>query len=110
MAGDDSTSIRDAVLAMKQTNPELTSDEIATRLGCSKQRVEKTLEEYDSIGTDILDPAEWEDPNQCPFCGDKLRDGGPGFIDHIEDAEDCAVSFAQWREGIAGDVQGEWVG
>ncbi|WP_336036971.1 DUF7501 family protein [Halobacterium yunchengense] len=56
------------------------------------------------------DSPEWDDPDFCPFCGAKLTDGGAGFVDHLEDAPECARRFEQWREQVVDDVGGEWGG
>ena len=53
---------------------------------------------------------DWTDPDFCPFCGEKLTDGGGGFIDHIEEAPACEERFESWREGIVDDIDGEWSG
>jgi hypothetical protein len=36
---------------------------------------------------------DWETPDYCPFCGTGLRDGGAGFMEHIEDAPTCRERF-----------------
>jgi hypothetical protein len=51
---------------------------------------------------------DWETPDYCPFCGTGLRDGGAGFMEHIEDAPTCRERFQVWRENVASDVGGEW--
>ena len=52
----------------------------------------------------------WSDPNRCPFCGAGLRNPGDGFIDHIEEAPNCASRFGLWRDRIGDDIQGDWGG
>ena len=69
----------------------------------------RTLESRDEIGLESPEPTDWSDPDRCPFCGESIIDGGPSFVEHVESADDCAVAFARWREGVAGDVAGEWV-
>lgn len=56
--------------------------------------------------------SEWNNPDFCPFCGQRLPDGGPGFIDHIEKGENatCRERFEQWRENVIDDIGGEWTG
>lgn len=58
------------------------------------------------------DSPEWNSPDFCPFCGHELSDGGPGFIDHIEDDGHafCSERFKQWRENVASDIGEEWTG
>lgn len=58
------------------------------------------------------DSAAWDNPDYCPFCGQRLPDGGPGFVDHIQKDENatCRERFEEWRENIAGDMGGEWGG
>lgn len=53
---------------------------------------------------------EWERPDFCPFCGTELRDGGPGFIEHIEDAPTCKERFDVWRQRVVEDIGSEWGG
>ncbi len=66
------------------------------------------MSEYDhpAVGS-----ANWDNPDFCPFCGTQLPDGGPGFIDHIEQDEyaTCRDRFEEWRDNVADDVGGEWV-
>lgn len=52
----------------------------------------------------------WNRPEYCPFCGQELNDPGAGFIDHLEDNEECAYEFDRWRAAIIDDVEGEWSG
>lgn len=52
----------------------------------------------------------WNDPTVCPFCGGHVADGGPGFMDHVDDSPACMAAFDVWREQVAGDVGGEWSG
>ncbi|WP_458206425.1 DUF7501 family protein [Haladaptatus sp. NG-SE-30] len=54
--------------------------------------------------------AEWNDPQQCPFCNAALDDGGWGFIVHIRENQPCNEEFEMWREQISGDMRGEWAG
>ena len=58
------------------------------------------------------DSPNWDDPDYCPFCGQRLPDGGPGFFDHIrtEDNAVCRKRFEDWRENVAEDIGGEWSG
>jgi hypothetical protein len=53
---------------------------------------------------------EWDNPDICPFCGAALRDGGAGFIEHIETAETCRERFEGWLENISGDMGSTWTG
>ncbi|MFC3476629.1 DUF7501 family protein [Halobacterium litoreum] len=53
---------------------------------------------------------DWDDPDACPFCGASLRDGGAGFIEHVEENPACRRRFEEWRENVAGDVGPEWLG
>lgn len=57
-----------------------------------------------------LDSPEWDNPDFYPFCGAALRDGGAGFMEHIETAPDCRERFETWRGNIADDIGGEWSG
>lgn len=100
---------RVVIVAVKQINPDLSPDRIAERVGVSTERVEETLAEYDAMDVEPANPTEWDDPHRCPFCGAALADAGAGFIEHVESSESCAVSFARWRAGIAGDIRGEWI-
>ncbi|WP_254547393.1 DUF7501 family protein [Halomarina pelagica] len=52
----------------------------------------------------------WGDPERCAFCGARLVDGGPGFIDHIGDSPPCRARFDEWRERVTDDIGGEWSG
>lgn len=54
--------------------------------------------------------AGWENPDFCPFCGERLTDPGTGFMDHIEDSDTCHTRFSEWRENISGDMGSEWGG
>lgn len=56
------------------------------------------------------DSPEWDNPDFCPFCGAALRDGGAGFIEHIETTPACQERFEIWRENVADDIDGEWSG
>lgn len=58
------------------------------------------------------DSEGWDNPDFCPFCGQRVPDGGAGFYDHIKEAENstCRERFEEWRENVAGDVGGEWSG
>ncbi|WP_431357802.1 DUF7501 family protein [Haloarcula marina] len=49
-------------------------------------------------------------PGLCPFCGTALRDGGAGFMEHIETADTCRERFEAWLENISGDMEGTWTG
>jgi hypothetical protein len=53
---------------------------------------------------------DWENPDFCPFCGERLSDPGEGFLDHVADSTPCDERFAAWRENIADDIGGEWSG
>lgn len=53
---------------------------------------------------------DWDRPDFCPFCGTALSDGGPGFIDHLEEFPDCRTRFEGWRDRIVEDIGGEWSG
>lgn len=100
----------EAILAMQQANPELTPEEIAHRIGCSIDDVAEVLEQGESVILELSGSHDWSDPDRCPFCSAELEDGGPGFMAHIDQAENCALEFTHWREGIAGDIEGEWSG
>ncbi|WP_254522045.1 DUF7501 family protein [Natrinema caseinilyticum] len=54
----------------------------------------------------------WDNPDFCPFCGHRLPDGGPGFVDHIQNDANatCRDRFEEWRENVADDIGGEWSG
>ncbi|WP_457852211.1 DUF7501 family protein [Natronorarus salvus] len=39
------------------------------------------------------DSDEWANPEFCAFCSENLRDGGAGFMEHIESAETCEARF-----------------
>ncbi|MDG5818099.1 hypothetical protein [Natronococcus sp. A-GB7] len=58
------------------------------------------------------DSSQWDNPDFCPFCSQPVSDGGPGFMDHIDDDENatCRDRFEQWRDGVADDMNGEWGG
>ena len=56
------------------------------------------------------DSPDWERPDFCPFCGARLPDGGPGFMDHVAEADTCRERFEAWRERVAEDIAGEWGG
>ncbi|GGM54371.1 hypothetical protein J2752_000632 [Halarchaeum rubridurum] len=60
--------------------------------------------------TDV-DPVDvdWDDPQECPWCGADIADGGAGFMDHIEANPECEEAFEAWRENVADDVGGEWM-
>lgn len=53
---------------------------------------------------------DWSDPNQCPFCGDVLASPGNGFIDHVDENENCADRFDTWRGRISDDMHAGWSG
>ena len=52
----------------------------------------------------------WSDTATCPFCGSELADPGAGFVDHIGASPDCQTEFDTWRENIADDLGGTWIG
>lgn len=58
------------------------------------------------------DSPEWDNPDFCPFCGEQLPDGGPGFIDHVRETENatCRERFETWRENVVDDIGGDWSG
>jgi len=56
------------------------------------------------------DGTNWEDHQACPFCGEGLRNGGAGFLEHAAENANCQTRFDEWRENVAGDVNGEWPG
>jgi hypothetical protein len=62
--------------------------------------------------SDAPDPedVDWDDPDACPFCGERLTDGGAGFVDHAEANPECMARFEDWRENVADDVGAEWSG
>lgn len=51
----------------------------------------------------------WADNDVCPFCTAELADPGAGFIDHIDDSEECEAGFDEWRSNLAGDMRGGWM-
>ena len=55
---------------------------------------------------------DWDNPDYCPFCGADLRDGGAGFVEHIEqeDHATCRDRFEEWRENVVNDIEGDWSG
>lgn len=53
---------------------------------------------------------QWDDPERCPFCGRRLADAGAGFIEHVAESPVCEDAFDQWRDRIASDIAGEWIG
>jgi hypothetical protein len=57
-----------------------------------------------------VNSSNWDNPDFCPFCGQRLPDGGPGVVDHIEEKETCRQRFEDWRENIADDIEAEWSG
>lgn len=92
-------------------HPDLTDEELAARLDVDEATVADVLAEHD--GTELVEAAaatNWDDPDACPFCGARLPDGGPGFVNHIEEREACRLGFERWRENAAGDIGGEWTG
>lgn len=56
------------------------------------------------------DDTEWNSPEQCPFCGAPLTDGGSGFIDHIDATPGCRERFESWIDRVRDDIEGEWIG
>lgn len=56
------------------------------------------------------DADNWSNPDLCPFCGVRLKDGGAGFIDHIDEATVCRDRFDAWKKRIRDDIGGEWGG
>lgn len=52
----------------------------------------------------------WDDPDFCPFCGERLTDAGAGFMSHVDESSTCRERFDAWRENVADDVGGEWSG
>lgn len=52
--------------------------------------------------------AAWDTPDYCPFCGDELPDGGPGFYDHVQEQDNatCLERFDAWRENVVDDIGG----
>jgi len=55
------------------------------------------------------DEVDWDNPDQCPWCGAPIENGGSGFIEHIEESPDCEAAFERWRENVAEDVGAEWI-
>jgi hypothetical protein len=51
----------------------------------------------------------WTDTGVCPFCDAEIADPGAGFIDHVDDSDDCADDFDTWRTRVADDVTGGWI-
>lgn len=56
------------------------------------------------------DSDDWANPDLCAFCGENLRDGGAGFMEHIETAETCKARFEDWLENISDDMGSTWTG
>ena len=52
----------------------------------------------------------WSDPSQCPFCDTALASPGAGFVDHLDDSDDCRTEFDVWRGRVADDLGGAWTG
>lgn len=52
----------------------------------------------------------WDGPEQCPFCGEALADGGPAFVEHLGTSPACAGGFEAWRDRVAEDIAGGWSG
>lgn len=52
----------------------------------------------------------WNDPSQCPFCGDGLPSPGSGFVDHIDENQACGEEFEAWRANVTDDVPHGWPG
>ncbi|MFB6121343.1 MAG: hypothetical protein ABEJ68_09535 [Halobacteriaceae archaeon] len=52
----------------------------------------------------------WSDPNECPFCGERLESPGEGFMIHIEESPDCDADFDTWRDRVSGDMAAGWSG
>jgi hypothetical protein len=46
----------------------------------------------------------------CPFCRAELADPGAGFVAHLDQRPACDDEFERWRQGVAGDMGGEWIG
>lgn len=108
---NDLTDQERAVLAKAYATPDTTPDEIAEELDLAESKVETILREHDeSAIADAAGRTDWDDPTTCPFCGGALRDGGAGFMDHIDENEACELGFERWRESVAGDIGGEWIG
>jgi hypothetical protein len=53
---------------------------------------------------------QWDDPNQCPFCGETLTNGGSAFMSHIRMNDPCKTEFEMWRTHVRNDINGEWSG
>lgn len=51
----------------------------------------------------------WTDNDVCPFCDAELPDPGAGFIDHLDDSEECESGFDDWRTNVVDDVRGGWI-
>lgn len=60
--------------------------------------------------SEIAGSADWNDPEACPFCGEGLRNGGAGFVEHAEANADCMTRFDEWRDNVTGDMSPEWTG
>lgn len=58
--------------------------------------------------TDLL--PTWDGPEQCPFCGAPLADGGPAFMAHVALRPECHDGFDTWRQRVVEDISGEWPG
>lgn len=58
------------------------------------------------------DAPSWDNPDYCPFCGEPLPDGGPGFVEHAEEPANatCNARFEEWRRTVVDDVAGDWSG
>jgi len=54
------------------------------------------------------DSPAWDNPDVCPFCAAPLRDGGAGFVEHIETAQTCRERVEAWQANVSGDMGGTW--
>ncbi len=52
----------------------------------------------------------WNDNDRCPFCGAPITTPGVGFINHVEANPDCKDDYETWRNRVADDVAGGWMG
>ncbi|QLC34630.1 hypothetical protein EFA46_010580 [Halarchaeum sp. CBA1220] len=63
------------------------------------------------MGESDVDPVDvdWDDPQECPWCGAAIENGGAGFVDHIDENPECAEAFETWQETVSDDVARGWM-
>lgn len=52
----------------------------------------------------------WNDPFECPFCGENLPSPGAGFVDHVSENAECEKRHENWRDNVVEDMRGGWGG